>query len=502
MKKVMLFAVMCVVMPAVAGAQTPKPAPVPPPPVPAPAPKVMPTVVVPELAELYTIDAQELRARAMMAAEQAQALSINREAISEASRKAVEDAQRQIESLRAAGKFDRPMLYDMNFNFDQQFATTFSSDSERSFYDRGKSALDQKQYEQAIMRFDQAIALKGTREDGAMYWKAFAQYKLGRSSDATATLNDLQKRFKDSKYNKDAKALEAEVKRTAGQPVRPENEDDDDLKLLAIQSLQNSDPDRAIPLLENVLNSATSLKVKSRALYVLALSNQPQAHTILVSIAKGGTPDLQLTAIRYLAQNGRNGKNPTTNAELMEIYNSAQSDDVKRAVLQAFGASGDRMAIMSLMGGTQVMDLRREGINQLGNAQAGPELWSIYQKEQDKQLKMTILSQLGNMGAYDKIIEVAKTEKDAELRRRAIRSLGNMRAERSGAALSEIYSSLSDVDDKKAVISGLSNQNNAEAMIAIYRKESNFEIKKQIVSSLGNMPKNEAAKAFLLEILK
>ena len=55
---------------------------------------------------------------------------------------------------------------------------------------------------------------------------------------------------------------------------------------------------------------------------------------------------------------------------------------------------------------------------------------------------------------------------------------------------------------KKAVISGLGNQNNAEAMIAIYRKESNFEIKKQIVSSLGNMPKNEAAKTFLLEILK
>jgi hypothetical protein len=52
------------------------------------------------------------------------------------------------------------------------------------------------------------------------------------------------------------------------------------------------------------------------------------------------------------------------------------------------------------------------------------------------------------------------------------------------------------------VISGLANQNNAEGMIAIYRKESNFEIKKQIVSSLGNMPKNEAAKAFLLEILK
>jgi hypothetical protein len=500
MKKVIVLAVMCVVMPAAAGAQTPKPVPVPPAPMPAPAPKVMPTVVVPELADLYQFDAQELKARAMAAAEQAQALSINREAFSEASRKAMEDARMKIEEMR----MERPFIYDNSFQmaYNQQFAQTYSSDSERSFYDRGMSALSQKQYEQAIMRFDQAIALKGTRADGAMYWKAFAQYKLGRGSDATATLNELQKQFKESKYTKDIKTLEAEIKRSAGQPVRPENEDDEDLKLLAIQSLQNSDPERAIPLLEGVLNSAGSLRLKDRALFVLATSTQPQAHAILVNIAKGGNPDLQLKAIRYLAQGSRSGRNATSNQELMDIYKSAQSDDVKRAVLQAFGSSGDRTAIVSLMGGTNVVDLRREGINQLGNAQAGPELWAMYQSETDKALKGSILSALANMGAYDKIVEVAKTEKDDELRRRAIRSLGNMRADRSGAALSEIYGSLSDVADKKAVISGLSNQNNAEAMIAIYRKESNFEIKKQIVSSLGNMPKNEAAKAFLLEILK
>jgi hypothetical protein len=507
MKKLMLLVVMCGLVPAVAGAQTPKTAPVPPVPPAAPAPKVapaprvMPTIVIPELADAYMIDAQELKMRAMEAAERAQSLTGEKmQAITAESRRAMDEARAKMEEMRVENKFN----FDNSFKYDfaQQFATTYSSDSERSFYDRGKSALDQRQYEQAIARFDQAIALKGSRQDGAMYWKAFAQYKLGRSADASATLNELQKQFKDSKYSKDVKALEAEVKRSAGQPVRPENEDDEDLKLLAIQSLQNSDPERAIPLLEGVLNSAGSLKLKNRALYVLALSSQPQAHTILVNIAKGGSPDLQLAAIRYLAQSGRGGKNATTNQELKEIYNAAQNDDVKRAVLQAFGSAGDRAAIVGLMGATNVMDLRREGINQLSNANAGPELWDMYQKEQDKQLKMSILSALANMGAYDKVIEVAKTEKDDDVRRRAIRSLGNMRADRSGAALSEIYGSLSNVDDKKAVISGLSNQNNADAMIAIYRKESNFEIKKQIVSSLGNMPKNEAAKAFLLEILK
>ena len=469
---------MCVLVPAVAGAQRPTPVapmtpPVPPAPMTSPAPMARPSIVIPELADVERF-----------------------QALTEQSRRAMEDARMKLEEMRV----ERPFLYDMSMA--QTFAQSWTSDNERGFYDRGHSALSQRQYEQAITRFDQAIALKGTRTDGALYWKAFAQFKLGRTSDATATLAELQRNFKDSKYISDAKVLESEVKKSAGQAVRPENEDDEDLKLLAIQSLSNSDPERAIPLLQGVLNSAGSLKLKERALYVLAISNQPQAHAMLVSIAKGGNPDLQLRAIRYLGSTSRSSKNPTTPQELLDIYNSAQNDDVKRAILQALGSTGDRRSIVSLLGGTQIVDLRREGINQLGNAQAGPELWAMYQKETNRELKMQILSSLGNMGAYDKIIEVAKTEKDAELRRRAIRSLGNMRAERSGSALSEIYGSLTDVDDKKAVISGLASQNNAEAMIAIYRKESNFEIKKRIVESLGNMPKNEAAKAFLVEILK
>lgn len=457
MTKLIVLAVMCVMVPAAAGAQTTPLKPTPP---------VPPAIVIPELAELYGMDIEAIKEQSLRA-----------------TRNALE-----------ASRFQQ--------TFGQSFAQTYSSDSERSFYERGKSALDQKQYEQAIMRFDQAIAAKGTRTDGAMYWKAFAQYKLGRSADANVTLNELQKQFKETKYGSDIKALEAEVKRSAGQPVRPENEDDEDLKLLAIQSLQSSDPERAIPLLQGVLNSAGSLKLKDRALFVLAYSSQPQAHTILVNIAKGGNPDLQLKAIRYLASSNRSGKNPTANQELMEIYNNSQSSDVKSAVLQALGSSGDRAALMAVISGTQSAEIRREGINQLGSAQAGPELWSMYQKENDKQLKMQILSALANMGAYDKIIDVARTERDADIRNRAIRSLGNMRSDRSGAALTEIYGSLTDIDAKKAVISSLSNQNNAEALIAIVRKETSFELKKRIVEALSNMPKNKAAQDYLMEIIK
>lgn len=507
MKTLMTLALVVVMTPAIAGAQTPKPAPVvpmPPPVAALPAPRPVTTVVIPDLAELAAIDLQELRSRAIeaeMQAATAQSLTGARaEALADASRRAMDEARQKMEELRIA----RPFGFDgYDLNMAQTFASTWSSDNERSFYERGQSALSQRQYEQAITRFDQAIALKGTRTDGALYWKAWAQYKLGRSSDATATLAELQKSFKDSKYVSDAKVLEAEVKKAAGQPMRPENQDDEDLKLLAIMSLQNSDPERAIPLLQGVLNSAGSLKLKDRALYVLALSSQPQAHTMLVNIAKGGNPDLQLKAIRYLATSNRSGKNPNANQELMEIYNAASSVDVKTAVLQAFGSSGDRAALVSVLSGTTETDIRRVGISQLGSAQAGPELWAMYQKETNKDLKMQILRTLGSMGAYDKIIEVARTEKDPDVRSSAIRSLGSMKADRSGAALSEIYAT-QDADGKKAVIAGLANQNNAEALVAIARKETDFELKKRIIQTLsnGSMSKNKVAQDYLMEILK
>jgi len=412
--------------------------------------------------------------------------------------------------------------YDLAQTMSGTMGQTFGQgNSERSFYDRGQSALSEHQYEQAITRFDQAIAAKGTRTDGALYWKAFAQFKLGRSADADATLAELQKSFKESKYLPDAKALEAEIKRTGGQAARPENEDDEDLKLLALQGLINSDPERAIPLVQGVLTSANSLKLKDRALYVLALSNSAQAHTILVNTAKNGTPDLQVRAINYLGVNrGREGAK-TSIAELVDIYSVSQSDSVKRAVINAIGASGGRTRFITSVltsGGQNNLTFAREDAARAevvradaaraestaasANTEAETALWSIYQNETSKDLKSQILSTLGSMGAYDRIIAVVKTEKDADLRAVSIRSLGNMRMDRSGAALAELYPSLPDVNTKKSAIHALANQNNAEALIAIARKETDRELKRTIVERLANMPKNKAAQDYLMEIIK
>ena len=52
--------------------------------------------------------------------------------------------------------------------------------------------------------------------------------------------------------------LEAEVRRDVGQPVRPQDSSDDEVKLMALQALQNTVPEEAIPMLEKVLEGTAS----------------------------------------------------------------------------------------------------------------------------------------------------------------------------------------------------------------------------------------------------
>jgi predicted Zn-dependent protease len=102
-------------------------------------------------------------------------------------------------------------------------------DAESSSYNSGMSLIQQQQYDQAVVRFDRAIAQKGAHTDGAWYWKAFAQFKAGKNEDALASIAALRKDFPQSRYLNDAKVLEADVRKppprsrrrnqTAGDPA-------------------------------------------------------------------------------------------------------------------------------------------------------------------------------------------------------------------------------------------------------------------------------------------
>lgn len=364
-------------------------------------------------------------------------------------------------------------------------------------YEAGTRLLEKSQWQQAADRFSSVAELKGSRVDAALYWKAYALDKLGQKAEALTILSEVIKGYPKSRWMNDVKALEIQVRQSVGQPVRPEAEADEELKLYALQGLQHSAPEQAIPMLEKILQGAASPRLKERALFVLAQSNSPRARQVITAIAKGaGNPDLQRRAINYLGTNGT-----TENRQVLaEIYAGTTDIDVKRRILRAFMVAGDRQRVLSAATSESAPELRTEAVRQLGSMGAHDELWQLYQKESTVDVKKQILQSMFVSGNATRLIELANNEKDPELRRTAIRNLGLMSSRQTADALVGLYAKEKDVEVKKTVIQGLFTQGNAEQLVAIARKETDPVMKKTIVSRLSTM-NSKVAIDYLMEIL-
>ena len=368
---------------------------------------------------------------------------------------------------------------------------------EAQLYSEGWDAAGEYKWDRALNYFNRVIELKGSKLDAAMYWKAYSQNRLGQRAEALATIAELTKSHPTSSYRKQANVLEAEVRRDLGQPVRPQDSADDDVKLMALAALQNTAPEEAIPLLEKVLEGTSGPRVKQRALFVLAQSKSPRAREVLRNYAKGSsTPELQSQAIQYLGVHG----GAESRTVLQEVYGATSDFDVKRRILRAFMVSGDKDRLFKAAQGEQNPELRAEAVAQLGNMSAHDELSQLYQKETSVDVKRRILRSMQVGGSVDRLIELAKGEQNPELRKDAVRMLGLMRSTRTGDVLVQIYGSDSNVEVRKAVINALFIQENATAMVALARKEQDINLKKEIVGRLSHM-RSKVATDYMIELL-
>lgn len=364
-------------------------------------------------------------------------------------------------------------------------------------YERGTEAIEREDWDTAIRTFQEAVEAGTRRTDAALYWKAYAQNKAGRRPEAVATLEDLKKRFPQSRWLRQAQALDLEIRQASGQAPNPENVADEDLKLMALNALMNMDAERAVPLLEKLLAGSTSRRLRERALFVLCQSGSPRAREIVVRMARGQEdPDLQRKAIEYLGLFG----GPESRQTLAEVYAASSDAEAKKAVLRSFMLAGEKGRLLAAAKGEADPDLRRVAIQQLGVMGAQEELWTLYQSETAVSVKRALINALFIGGNADRLTELARGEKEPQLRREAITHLGLIGRERTGALLISLYNAEKDPQVKKAVLQGLFLQGNAEAMVEIARNEKDPGLRKDAVGHLSHM-NSKLATEFLLEIL-
>jgi hypothetical protein len=365
-------------------------------------------------------------------------------------------------------------------------------------YDNGREALDEERYEQARDRFSELAKANGPQTDAALYWEAYADQRLGQRQAALAAIADLKARFPQSHWQKDASALEIEVRQGTGQPARPEAQGDQELKMLAIQGLMNSDPERAMPLLEKVLQGPASPKEKSRAMFVLAQSGSPQGREIIGRIARGqSNPELQRKAVEYLGIFGGAEARKT----MAEIYASSSDPSLKRSILRSYMIGGDKDRLFAAAKSEKDPALRGEAIRQLGLVHAEQELAQLYQTENSPELRHELLQAFFLAGDANKLVEAAKNEKSPELRRTAVRNLGLIHSDQADKALAEMYARETDRGIREEVLNAYFIQGNAAGLVAIAKTEKDPGLKKTAVQKLSLMHSKEASD-YMMELLQ
>ncbi|HXA19974.1 MAG TPA: HEAT repeat domain-containing protein [Thermoanaerobaculia bacterium] len=371
------------------------------------------------------------------------------------------------------------------------------AEKEEDLYDRATDSLDDHDWRRAASLFRKVTEMQMSHADAALYWLAYAQGKMGARSDALSTLLQLEKAYPKSKWVSDGKTLEVEIRQSAGQVIQPEHVGDEDVKLMAINGLMMSDPDRAIPILEGILNGNQPVKLKERALFVLSQSGSPKAFDIVVRTAKSGPPDLRDRAVRTLGILG----GERSRGVLTDIYNSTNDVSVKKSILKSYMIAGDRTRLLALAKGESNPELRADAVLQLGVVGGRNELAELYNNEPSVEIRKKILQAMFIGGNSEKLAEIARNEKILELKVTAIRNLGLLGGGRSGELLLSLYNDDPRPEVRKGVIEALFIQGNARTLVNLARAEKDPETKRRIIEKLSVMGSKEATD-YLMEFLK
>jgi HEAT repeat protein len=368
-----------------------------------------------------------------------------------------------------------------------------------SIYAEGTRAVNESRWQDAVGFFSKVALIHGEHAEGAIYWKAYAENKEGQPANALSTCGELRRSYPSSRWLKECGALEIEIRGKSGDPIPPQAEADENLKLLALNALMQQDASQAVPILQKILGGSQSEELKSRALFVLAQNQSPQAQALIGQIARGQSgPALQIKAIRMLAAAKGKGADDT----LADIYQHSSDAQVKRAILQSYLITGDSARVLAAARQESDPDLVHTAVHTLGAMSEGADLLTLYRATNNAQTKAEIISSLiasGHNGVAP-LTEIEGSEQDPELRRKAIRNLGIAGGMSAAPALVSTYEKNSDAETRRAAAQALFLANDAHDLVALARAEKDMELKKYLIGQLSLMHNHEATD-YMLEIL-
>jgi HEAT repeat protein len=370
----------------------------------------------------------------------------------------------------------------------------------------------------------------------AIYYEAYSLYRSGGDDDLSAARDRLkQLKQKDAKlWKNDGSVLAtrvcgelakrgdencaAEIEQTAQQdaPAQgggrscPDEDDENDDRIAALNALLQMDADRAMPILKKVLErrDACSAGLRRKAVFLVSQKRTDETANILMNVARTD-PDGEVReqAVFWLSQV------PGSTPLLEEILRGNSDENIKEKALFSLSQQNEVRAQQVLrdfaLRETENADLREKAIfwlGQRGSSENTQFLRNLYGQIKNEDLREKILfslSQQRGAGNEQWLMNIAVDPKeDIELRKKALFWAGQ-----SGIAISELsalYNRMGEAEMKEAIIFGLSQRQSDRAamdkLFDIAKNEKDAELRKKAIFWLGQSH-DPRVQQFLMDLI-
>ncbi|HSC26201.1 MAG TPA: tetratricopeptide repeat protein [Vicinamibacterales bacterium] len=342
---------------------------------------------------------------------------------------------------------------------------------------RAKDHIAEEQWTRAIAELRAVVADPKERgRDEALYWLAHSLNEAGDQAAAIATISRLEREYPSSLWVKPAGALRIQmavrvgridvlwwtavapappapppaparasgapppppppVRATPATPAPPARvhtprppaiwvsesfHPDPDLRVQALGYLIRTDAEKVIPILKDIALEPAHPGAASRAVFLLAQSDRPEAQETIMHVVRVGVEPVRVAAIRELGRFG----GPDVPGKLLEFYTAASPGELalKRQIVNSLGERSEQRALLTIVQSEKNLELRQRAIVTLGQAGGTEQLWALYNRAA-AEMKRPIIVGLFNARAEEQLIRIAERERNAALRRVVLEHLG------------------------------------------------------------------------------
>ena len=301
----------------------------------------------------------------------------------------------------------------------------------------GRDLIADQKWVRAAARFSEFINEypKDKNVDAALYWLAYANAKQGKYRDAEKFLVKLVNEYPNSNWKNDAQSLRVQIANKVGNTTLVTQEAqraaDDEIKLIALQSLCQADAVRCTSLVTDILKpgSRSSTRIKESAITLLGRYGGKQITPVLLNMARS-EPDIKLRK-RAITALGASGDESVL-SPLRELVTASDNNEITEAALYAIAQHSNPRAIRILgevATSGKSLDLRKRAIliiSRRSGEEAVDELLRLYNADQNPEIRKQVILGFGNrksIRAQDKLSEIARNSDNIEFRKAAISSL-------------------------------------------------------------------------------